>query len=57
MMVNLFGPETFYQAADTTHTIYLMINKIQLSTGKITLRTLEERLNQIYQGNYIIDDL
>jgi hypothetical protein len=22
MMINLFGPETFYQASDTTNTIY-----------------------------------
>lgn len=28
MMVNLFGPQTFYQAADTTNTIYLMIMPI-----------------------------
>lgn len=27
MMVNLFGPETFYQASDTTNTIYLFNDK------------------------------
>lgn len=36
MMVNLFGPKTFYQAADTTNTIYLMINMTQLKSGVIT---------------------
>ena len=55
MMVNLFGPETFYQASDTTNTIYLMINMRQLSTGIVSIQDIEERLNQTYNGEYLIN--
>lgn len=56
MMINLFGPDTFLQASDTSNTIYLMINKKNLSSGKITIREIEKKLNQLYEGNFIIDD-
>lgn len=55
MMVNLFGPETFYQASDTTNTIYLMINMKQLSAGAVSIKDIEDRLNQTYNGDYAID--
>lgn len=55
MMVNLFGPETFYQASDTTNTIYLMINMRQLSTGAVSIMEIEDKLNQTYNGNFVID--
>lgn len=55
MMVNLFGPETFYQASDTTNTIYLMINMRQLSTGAVSINDIVERLNQLYVGEYEIN--
>lgn len=55
MMVNLFGPETFFQASDTTNTIYLMINMKQLASGAISIKDIEKRLNQIYSDEYIID--
>ncbi|MGN0037051.1 MAG: hypothetical protein ACI36X_07565 [Bacteroidaceae bacterium] len=54
MMVNLFGPETFYQASDTTNTVYLMINREQLSAGRITIKDIEEKLNQTYQGEFVV---
>ena len=55
MMVNLFGPQTFYQAADTTNTIYLMINMVQLKSGAITFKDIETRLNQTYRGYFIVN--
>lgn len=55
MMVNLFGPETFFQASDTTNTIYLMINMKQLASGAVSIKDIEKRLNQIYSDEYIID--
>lgn len=55
MMVNLFGPQTFYQAADTTNTIYLMINMVQLKSRAITFKDIETRLNQTYRGNFIVN--
>ena len=56
MMINLFGPETFCQIADTTSTIYLLVNKAQLSTGAVTIRDIERRINQTYMGEYVIND-
>lgn len=56
MMINLFGPETFCQVSDTTNTIYLLVNKIQLSNGSITLKDIESKLNQTYLEEYIINE-
>ncbi len=57
MLVNLFGPKTFCQMADTTNTIYLMINMEQLSTGAISIKDIENKLNQTYQGEYIVNEI
>lgn len=56
MMINLFGPETFLQAADTTNTIYLMINRKKLISGKISIKDIERLINQTYVGEYTIDE-
>lgn len=56
MMINLFGPRTFRQVADTTHTIYLMINASRLDNGTLTVKDIERRLNQTYRGDYIINE-
>lgn len=56
MMINLFGPQTFYQASDTTHTIYLMINRKQLANGVVTIKHIEKRLNETYCGQYVVED-
>ncbi len=55
MMVNLFGPKTFYQASDTTETIYLMINMKQLAGGNITIKAIEDKINRTYLGTYIVE--
>lgn len=55
MMVNLFGPETFLQASDTTNTIYLMINKKSLKSGIVTIKDIEKRINQTYEGGFTIE--
>lgn len=54
MMINLFGPETFYQVSDTTNTIYLLVNMVQLSNKTVTLKDIERNLNQTYLGEYTI---
>lgn len=54
LMINLFGPETFCQVSDTTNTIYLLVNREQLSNGVITLKDIEHKLNQTYNGDYLI---
>lgn len=56
MMINLFGPETFYQVFDTTNTIYLLVNVVRLTNNSFSLKDLEKKLNQIYLGEYIIND-
>ena len=56
LMVNMFGPETFYQVADTTKTIYVMINMDKLSSGAVTIKEIELRLNQLYVGEFTIDE-
>ena len=56
MMITLFGPETFSQLSDTEHRIYLMLNNRQLSNGLISMRQLEKRLNQLYEGDFIISE-
>ena len=55
MMVNLFGPETFYQVSDLSNTIYLLVNKKQLDSGAISLKDIENRINQLYRGDYIVE--
>lgn len=56
LMVNLFGPETFYQISDTTNTVYLLVNMKQLMNGIITLKNIEQKLNQTYNGEFIINE-
>lgn len=56
MMVNLFGPETFCQVSDTTNTIYLLVNQVQLANGAVSLKDIERALNQTYDGYYTIDE-
>lgn len=55
MMINLFGPETFYQVSDTTNTIYLLVNMSLLSQGTITLKDIERKINLTYSGDYLIN--
>ena len=56
MMITLFGPETFLQVSDTTHTIYLMVNRQQLIQNNFTIKNIEDKLNQIYSGGYVLDN-
>lgn len=56
LMINMFGPETFYQVADTTKTIYVMINMRQLSSGAVTIKEIEKKLNQLYFGDFTINE-
>lgn len=55
LMVSLFGPETFLQVADTTHTIYLMVNVKQLTVGAITIQDIEDELNRTYRGDFTLN--
>ena len=54
MMINLFGPKTFYQVSDTTNTIYLLVNMEQLTSKAISIKHIERKLNETYNGDYLI---
>ena len=54
LMINLFGPKTFHQAADITNTLYMMRNMAQLSKGAVTIKELENKLNRLYHGDFSI---
>lgn len=54
MMINLFGPKTFYQVSDTTNTIYLLVNVEQLTSKAISIKHIERKLNETYNGDYRI---
>lgn len=56
MMINLFGPKTFYQVSDSTNTIYLLVNMEQMTKGIVTLKDIELKINQTYQGEYTINE-
>lgn len=54
MMLSLFGPDTFIQAYDLTNSLYLLINKKSLAKGEITIHGLEDKISQLYEGEYNI---
>ncbi|MGN0209751.1 MAG: hypothetical protein ACI391_01385 [Muribaculaceae bacterium] len=52
LMLNWFGSRTFLQVSDTTSTIYLLVNKSQLSSNAITIVDIERQINTLYAGDY-----
>ena len=55
-MINLFGPYSFLQIADTSNTISLRINKKSLEVGIVSIKAIEASLNRLYAGDCIIDE-
>lgn len=54
MMLSLFGPETFIQAYDVDHSLYIMINRSQFESGQLTVEVLEKEVCSLYEGDYTI---
>lgn len=52
LMLNMFGPETFYQVSDIDHNIYLLLNKKEFDEGRIDLQELEEKINLTFEQEY-----
>lgn len=52
MMINLFGPESFYQMADIDSKLYLLLNKKEVDGGNIDISKLEDKINSIYFGDF-----
>ena len=53
-MLSLFGAETFVQVHDINNVIYFLINKKIWDNGELTLKDLEDRINEIYAGEYAL---
>ena len=54
LMLSLFGAETFVQVHDINNVIYFLINKKIWDNGELTLKDLEDRINEIYAGEYAL---
>ena len=54
LMLSLFGAETFVQVHDINNVIYFLINKKIWDNGELTLKDLENRINEIYAGEYAL---
>ena len=55
MMLSLFSEDKFMQVNDKDNSIYLLINKKMLLSGKVTIASIENEISNIYEGNYVLD--
>ncbi|MBD5364967.1 MAG: hypothetical protein HDR79_08495 [Bacteroides sp.] len=55
LMLRLFGDNVFLHCADISNKFYLMVNRKQLNSGKITLNKIEQRINETYMGEFTIN--
>lgn len=54
LMLSYFGPLTFVQIADKSSTFYLLVNRRQLDLGTLTLEHIQQRINELYEGEYTL---
>ncbi len=54
LMLSLFGSETFVQVHDTNNRVYFLINKKTWDRGDLTLQDIEDRINELYIGEYAL---
>lgn len=52
LMLNLFGPESFYQVSDINNNLYLMLNRKEVDEGRLVLASIEKRINTIYSADF-----
>lgn len=55
MMLSLFGPNTFLQGYDLKNSLYLLINKKSLMKETFTIEKLENKIAELYEGEYTIE--
>lgn len=52
MMLNVFGDQTFIQAYDAKTSIYVLINRRSYNKGDISIKSLEDEISRLYEGEY-----
>ena len=54
MMLSLFSPDAFVQINDKNHSIYLLVNRMMLDEGHITIGQIETEITRLYRGNFTL---
>ena len=54
MMLSLFSSDHFIQVSDADSSIYLLVNKEMLESGKITLSQIEYEISRLYDGCFTL---
>lgn len=54
MMLSIFGKETFAQGYDIKNSIYLLLNREMLDTGRISIKQIESEISKLYEGEYLL---
>lgn len=54
MMLNTFGPITFAQASDRNKSLYIMINRMMLANGIVSISMIEQEISKLYEGEYAL---
>lgn len=54
MMLSLFSSDHFIQVSDADSSIYLLVNKNMLESGKISLSQIEQEISRLYEGNFTL---
>lgn len=52
MMLNIFGKQTFIQGYDVENSLYLLVSRMSLESGKISMRMIENEISRLYEGDY-----
>ena len=52
MMLSIFGSKTFAQCYDWKNSMYLLVNRIMLNNGKLSLPQIEAEISKLYEGDY-----
>ena len=54
MMLSLFSSDHFIQVSDANSSIYLLVNKEMLESGKISLSQIELEISRLYEGSFTL---
>lgn len=55
MMMSVFPQEWFLHASVEAHSLYLLINQAELTSGHISIPMVEEMLNSLFEGEFSIN--
>lgn len=54
MMLTLFSPTIFMQYADVDNSVYLLVNRSMLDSGRISISMIETELSEDFVGDYTL---